>query len=126
MGKATASGPAAHGMATSWSQITLSVVRTKPARGLAPGSLLSAGRRRKPGRFGRRGRGSLGRSRGPHAHTGDEHHVVLSGRWRMSQGEHVVELGLGDYLRWDGSVPHDAEVMGLDEGRLLIITLAPG
>jgi transcriptional regulator with XRE-family HTH domain len=61
---------------------------------------------------------------GLHAHTGDEHHVVLSGRWRMSQGEHVVELGPGDYLRWDGSIPHDAEVIGADEGRLLIITLA--
>jgi hypothetical protein len=38
--------------------------------------------------------------------------------------EHVVELGPGDYLQWDGSIPHDAEVIGLDEGRLLIITLA--
>ena len=65
-----------------------------------------------------------GGSAGLHAHTGDEHHVVLSGRWRMSQGEHVVALGPGDYLRWDGSIPHDAEVIGLDEGRLLIITLA--
>jgi transcriptional regulator with XRE-family HTH domain len=61
---------------------------------------------------------------GMHAHTGDEHHLILSGRWRMSQGEHVVELGPGDYLRWDGSIPHDAEVIGPDEGRMLIITLA--
>jgi transcriptional regulator with XRE-family HTH domain len=61
---------------------------------------------------------------GVHAHTGDEHHLVLSGRWRMSQGDHVVELGPGDYLRWDGSIPHDAEVIGDDEGRLLIVTLA--
>ena len=28
----------------------------------------------------------------------------------MTQGDHVVELGPGDYLRWDGSIPHDAEV----------------
>jgi transcriptional regulator with XRE-family HTH domain len=61
---------------------------------------------------------------GLHAHTGDEHHVVLSGRWRMSQGDHVVELGAGDYLRWDGTIPHDAEVLGLNEGRVLIVTLA--
>ena len=61
---------------------------------------------------------------GQHAHTGDEHHVVLSGRWRMSQGDHSVELGPGDYLRWDGTIPHDAEVIGPDEGRVLIITLA--
>jgi transcriptional regulator with XRE-family HTH domain len=61
---------------------------------------------------------------GVHAHTGDEHHLVLSGQWRMSQGDHVVELGPGDYLRWDGSIPHDAEVTGSGEGRLLIVTLA--
>jgi transcriptional regulator with XRE-family HTH domain len=61
---------------------------------------------------------------GMHAHTGDEHHLILSGRWRMSQGDHVVELGPGDYLRWDGSIPHDAEVIGADEGRVLIVTLA--
>ena len=61
---------------------------------------------------------------GLHAHTGDEHHVVLSGRWRMSQGDHFVELGAGDYLRWDGTIPHDAEVLGLNEGRVLIVTLA--
>jgi len=23
---------------------------------------------------------------GIHAHTGDEHHVIMSGRWRMSHG----------------------------------------
>ena len=40
-----------------------------------------------------------------HAHAGDEHHFVLRGRLRMSQGDHVVELGPGDYLRWDGIDP---------------------
>ena len=29
-----------------------------------------------------------------------------------TQGDHVVELGPGDYLRWDGSIPHDGEVIG--------------
>jgi transcriptional regulator with XRE-family HTH domain len=61
---------------------------------------------------------------GLHAHSGDEHHLILSGRWRMTQGEHVAELGPGDYIRWDGTIPHDAEVIGPDEGRVLIITLA--
>jgi transcriptional regulator with XRE-family HTH domain len=61
---------------------------------------------------------------GVHSHSGDEHHLILSGRWRMSQGDHVVELGPGDYLRWDGTIPHDAEVIGPDEGRVLIFTLA--
>ena len=60
---------------------------------------------------------------GMHAHPGDEHHLVLRGRFRMTQGEHTVELGPGDYLRWDGSVPHDAEVIGDDEGALLIVRI---
>ena len=60
---------------------------------------------------------------GLHAHAGDEHHLILRGRWRMSQGDHVVELGPGDYLRWDGTIPHDAEVIGDEEGHILIVTL---
>jgi transcriptional regulator with XRE-family HTH domain len=62
---------------------------------------------------------------GLHAHGGDEHHLILEGRWRMSQGDHVVELGPGDYLRWDAAVPHDAEVIGDEEGHILIVTLLP-
>ena len=62
-----------------------------------------------------------GGSTGVHAHAGDEHHVILSGRWRMSQGDHTVELGPGDYLAWDPSVPHDVENVGDEPGRMLII-----
>ncbi len=58
---------------------------------------------------------------GLHAHGGHEHHVVLSGRWRMTQGEHVVELGPGDYLAWDPTVPHDVENVGSEVGRILVI-----
>jgi transcriptional regulator with XRE-family HTH domain len=60
---------------------------------------------------------------GQHAHAGDEHHVVLSGRFRMTQGDHVVEAGPGDYVRWDGTIPHDAEVISDEDGRLLIVSL---
>jgi transcriptional regulator with XRE-family HTH domain len=60
---------------------------------------------------------------GLHAHAGDEHHVILRGQWRMTQGDHVVELGPGDYIRWDGTIPHDAEVIGDEEGHVLIVTL---
>lgn len=62
-----------------------------------------------------------GHATGVHAHQGDEHHLVLSGRWRMTQGDHVVELGPGDYLAWDPSVPHDVENIGQGEGRILVI-----
>lgn len=64
-----------------------------------------------------------GTSAGVHSHPGDEHHVVLGGRYRMTQGDHIVELGPGDYLRWDGLIPHDAEVVGDEPGRVLIIRL---
>ncbi len=60
---------------------------------------------------------------GAHAHPGDEHHVVLSGRFRLTQGEHEVEVGPGDYILWDGSVPHDAELIGDEPGSMLIVTM---
>lgn len=62
-----------------------------------------------------------GTGTGVHAHGGDEHHVVLAGRWRMTQGEHVHELGPGDYLAWDPTIPHDVENIGDEPGRLLVI-----
>ena len=62
-----------------------------------------------------------GTSTGVHAHSGDEHHVILSGRWRMTQGENSFELGPGDYIAWDPSIPHDAANIGDGPGRILII-----
>ncbi len=62
-----------------------------------------------------------GQSTGVHAHAGDEHHLILSGRWRMTHGEHTYELGPGDYLAWDPAVPHDVENVGSDPARMLII-----
>jgi len=59
---------------------------------------------------------------GFHAHAGDEHHIVLSGRIRATQGESTVELGPGDYLLWDATVPHDVEQLGEEQARLLIIS----
>jgi transcriptional regulator with XRE-family HTH domain len=60
---------------------------------------------------------------GAHAHAGDEHHLVLRGTFRMTQGDHVVEAGPGDYVRWDGAIPHDAEVVGDDEAAMLIVSV---
>lgn len=62
-----------------------------------------------------------GTGTGVHAHQGDEHHVIISGRFRMTQGEHVIELGPGDYLAWDPSVPHDVQSIGEEPGRMLVI-----
>jgi transcriptional regulator with XRE-family HTH domain len=58
---------------------------------------------------------------GVHAHQGDEHHLVLSGRWRLTQGDHVYELGPGDYLAWDPTIPHDVENIGDEPARILVI-----
>ena len=58
---------------------------------------------------------------GFHAHPGDEHHVVLEGRVRFTQGTSVVEAGAGDYVLLDGTLPHDAEAIGPEPVRLVIV-----
>ncbi len=62
-----------------------------------------------------------GHRTGFHEHAGDEHHVILSGRVRFTQGEAVVEAGTGDYVLLDGTLPHDAESVGDEPARLLIV-----
>lgn len=62
-----------------------------------------------------------GHATGVHAHNGDEHHVIRSGRWRLTQGGHAVELGPGDYLAWDPAVPHDVENIGEEPATMLIV-----
>jgi transcriptional regulator with XRE-family HTH domain len=62
-----------------------------------------------------------GTTTGFHSHPGDEHHLVLQGRLRITQGETVVEARPGDYVLLDGTLPHDAEVLGDQPVRLLII-----
>jgi transcriptional regulator with XRE-family HTH domain len=62
---------------------------------------------------------------GIHAHAGDEHHLVLRGRFRAKQGPHEIELGPGDYLRWDGAIPHEAAAIGDEESAMLIIRILP-
>jgi mannose-6-phosphate isomerase-like protein (cupin superfamily) len=47
--------------------------------------------------------------------------VILSGRWRFTQGEHVSELGPGDFIAWDPTVPHAVENVGNEPGRILVI-----
>jgi transcriptional regulator with XRE-family HTH domain len=63
----------------------------------------------------------VGHRTGFHAHPGDEHHIVLSGRIRITQGETAVEAGAGDYVLLDGTLPHDAAVIGDEPARLLIV-----
>jgi transcriptional regulator with XRE-family HTH domain len=69
--------------------------------------------------------GTPGGRIGAHAHAGDEHHLVLRGQFRMSQGDHVLEIGPGDYVRWDGAIPHDGEIVGDEEAAMLIVRVLP-
>jgi transcriptional regulator with XRE-family HTH domain len=58
---------------------------------------------------------------GFHAHPGDEHHIVLGGRIRITQGDSVIDAGPGDYVLLDGTLPHDAETIGDQPARLIIV-----
>jgi transcriptional regulator with XRE-family HTH domain len=58
--------------------------------------------------------------------VGEEHHLVLEGRLRVRQGAFAADLDPGDYLVWDGCFPHEAEVIGDEPARVLIITAGPG
>ena len=58
---------------------------------------------------------------GSHAHPGDEHHVILSGQVRITQGDSVVDARPGDYVLLDGTLPHDAESTGTEPARLIIV-----
>ena len=62
-----------------------------------------------------------GHRTGFHAHPGDEHHIILAGRVRFTQGDAAVEAGPGDYVLLDGTLPHDAESIGRGPARLLIV-----
>ena len=66
--------------------------------------------------------GVVGGRTGLHAHPGDEHHIMLRGHLRLIQGEHAIELGPGDYLLWDATIPHDAEAVGDEEPVVLIVS----
>ena len=58
--------------------------------------------------------------------VGEEHHLVLEGCLRVRQGAFETDLGPGDYLVWDGCIPHEAEVIGDEPARVLVITAGPG
>jgi transcriptional regulator with XRE-family HTH domain len=62
-----------------------------------------------------------GHRTGLHAHPGDEHHLVLDGRVRITQGGTTVEAGPGDYVLLDGTLPHEAETVGNLPARLIIV-----
>jgi transcriptional regulator with XRE-family HTH domain len=63
-----------------------------------------------------------GQSTGAHAHPGDEHHIVLSGRVRATQAGNTVDLGPGDYLLWDATLPHEMESVGPEPSVVILFS----
>jgi len=48
----------------------------------------------------------------PHTHAVDKVDAVLSGRFRITLGEGVAELGPGDWVEVPAGAVHSAEVVG--------------
>ncbi|UFJ40846.1 XRE family transcriptional regulator [Brevibacillus humidisoli] len=56
----------------------------------------------------------------PHAHDGEECHLVLRGRLLAQQGEDMVVLEEGDTFSWKSCVPHLVKNIGEEPALLLI------
>ncbi len=56
----------------------------------------------------------------PHAHEGEEVHVVIKGRIYTEQGEDVAEFGEGDSFSWNACTPHVVRNIGEDTAIVLI------
>ena len=58
----------------------------------------------------------------PHAHEGEECHLVLQGKILAEQGEDSVILQDGDSFSWNASVPHLVKNIG-DEPAVVLIAI---
>jgi quercetin dioxygenase-like cupin family protein len=56
----------------------------------------------------------------PHAHEGEECHLVLEGKILAEQGEDSVILEEGDSFSWNASVPHFVKNIGEERAVVLI------
>ncbi|MBM7553131.1 helix-turn-helix domain-containing protein [Thalassobacillus pellis] len=56
----------------------------------------------------------------PHAHEGEECHLVLQGKVLAEQGEDSVIVEEGDSFSWNASVPHYVKNVGEDKALVLI------
>lgn len=56
----------------------------------------------------------------PHAHEGEECHLVLEGKLLAEQGEDSVIVEKGDSFSWNASVPHFVKNIGEDKAVVLI------
>jgi quercetin dioxygenase-like cupin family protein len=56
----------------------------------------------------------------PHAHEGEEVHVVIKGRIYAEQGEDTAEFGEGDSFSWNACTPHLVRNIGEETAIVLI------
>lgn len=56
----------------------------------------------------------------PHAHEGEEVHVVIKGNIYAEQGEDTAEFGEGDSFSWNACTPHLVKNVGEDTAIVLI------
>lgn len=56
----------------------------------------------------------------PHAHEGEEVHVVMKGRIYAEQGDDSAEFGEGDSFSWNACTPHWVKNIGDDTAIVLI------
>ncbi len=56
----------------------------------------------------------------PHAHEGEEVHLVVKGRIYAEQGEDAAEFGEGDSFSWNACTPHVVRNIGEDTAIVLI------
>ena len=58
----------------------------------------------------------------PHAHEGEEVHVIIKGKIFAKQGEDEAELSEGDSFSWNACTPHLVKNIG-DETATILITV---
>jgi quercetin dioxygenase-like cupin family protein len=56
----------------------------------------------------------------PHAHEGEEVHVVIKGKIYAEQGEDAAEFGEGDSFSWNACTPHLVKNIGEELAIVLI------
>jgi len=58
-------------------------------------------------------------------HPGTEHHVILSGRLRITARNQTQQLGPGDYLAFRANAPHEYEALNGEVASVLLLEYPP-
>ncbi|BFH59581.1 helix-turn-helix domain-containing protein [Paenibacillus azoreducens] len=58
----------------------------------------------------------------PHAHEGEEVHMLIQGKVFVQQGEETAEINAGDSFSWNACTPHSVKNIG-DETAIVVIAV---